>query len=248
VRCRAGDAFIVSHQSAVVLHGLPTWGLDLSRVHLTRAGGRGRSDRIARLHTSPVPDGDLTQVDGVPVTAPARAVTEAAAASTYETAVILMDAALQRGLTTVAELREVARRLRHWRGAPVVTAAGRFADARAESPGESRLRIILDNHGLPAPQLQAELTAPDGSFVARVDFLFPEQRVVVEFDGAVKYAGAGGADAVVAEKWREDRIRELGYLVIRVSWSDLDDPARIAERLHRAFARTAASPPHTTAA
>ena len=92
-----------------------------------------------------------------------------------------------------------------------------FADPGAESPGESRLRVLLANEGLPPPTLQATLVAADGEFVARVDFLFEDERVVVEFDGQTKY-GDGAAETVVAEKWREDRIRELGYIVVRVSW------------------------------
>ena len=82
------------------------------------------------------------------------------------------------------------------------------------------MRVLLAGQGFPPPVLQAELTASDGDFVARVDFLFPDERVVVEFDGETKY-GDGPAEAVIAEKWREDRIRELGYIVVRVSWSDL---------------------------
>jgi Transcriptional regulator, AbiEi antitoxin len=40
VQHRAGADFLISHQSAVVQHGLPSWGLDLSRVHLTKPGAR----------------------------------------------------------------------------------------------------------------------------------------------------------------------------------------------------------------
>jgi hypothetical protein len=44
--------------------------------------------------------------------------------------------------------------------------------------------------------------------VARVDFPFRRERVVVEFDGAVKYAGSAqqGQLPLVAEKRREDGI------------------------------------------
>jgi hypothetical protein len=45
---------------------------------------------------------------------------------------------------------------------------------------------------------------------------------VVEFDGLVRYRGDGGSDVVVAEKLREDRIRSIGYEVLRVTWRELD--------------------------
>jgi len=54
---------------------------------------------------------------------------------------------------------------------------------------------------------------------------------VVEFDGAVKYAGADGRAALVAEKLREDRLRALGYEVVRIVWSDLARPDIIAGEL-----------------
>ena len=78
--------------------------------------------------------------------------------------------------------------------------------------------------------------------MARVDFLFRAQRVVVEFDGAVKYGGPGtqGQLALVAEKRREDTIRRLGYVVVRLTWADLASPERVAS-LIRAAIRLAAA-------
>jgi len=55
--------------------------------------------------------------------------------------------------------------------------------------------------------------------------------LIVEFDGAQKYGDT--ADAVLAEKWREDRLRERRYRVTRVSWSDLDHADATATRLRR---------------
>ncbi|GAA1582655.1 hypothetical protein GCM10009742_29380 [Kribbella karoonensis] len=81
-----------------VLYGLPTWGLDLSKVHVTKASGRTRSDKIAELHRSRFESGDIAVVDGLHVVTPARAVVEAACTSSYEVGVVLGDAALREGL------------------------------------------------------------------------------------------------------------------------------------------------------
>lgn len=78
---------------------------------------------------------------------------------------------------------------------------------------------------------------PSGDLVAVTDFLFRDQWTVVEFDGALKYATT--AD-LVAEKLREDRLRELGYEVVRVTWADLEHPARVVARIRAAFARATA--------
>jgi hypothetical protein len=56
----------------------------------------------------------------------------------------------------------------------------------------------------------------------------------------VKYRGDGGADALLAEKRREDRLRELGYEVVRVTWDELAQPERIHARVRAALLRRAA--------
>ncbi len=52
----------------------------------------------------------------------------------------------------------------------------------------------------------------------------------------MKYAGAAAAGqaALVAEKAREDAIRRLGYVVLRLTWSDLLDPARVLRLVQEA--------------
>ncbi len=74
--------------------------------------------------------------------------------------------------------------------------------------------------------------------IGRVDFLVGD-RVVVEFDGMVKYDGADGRDALAAEKQREDRLRAAGYEVVRLTWADLKDPERVARLIRQATARAA---------
>ncbi|MGW7683866.1 type IV toxin-antitoxin system AbiEi family antitoxin domain-containing protein [Kribbella sp. NPDC054772] len=225
---RMGPGVIVSHQSAVLLHGLPSWGLDLAKVHVTKASGRTRSDAVAAVHRSHFSPGEITVVNGIPVTSAARAIAETACASSYEVGVVLGDAALHQKLVTVDALTTTADRHECWRGSPAARAAARFANGLSESVGESRLRVLMANQGLPTPELQVEIRDHQGRFVARVDFLVAP-RGVVEFDGAAKYGD--NSDAIVAEKWREDRLRACGYHVARVSWADLDQPHTTANRI-----------------
>ena len=53
--------------------------------------------------------------------------------------------------------------------------------------------------GLVQPEQQVEIRDDLGRFVARVDFLFRELNLIDEFDGALKYAGAYGREALIAE-------------------------------------------------
>ena len=62
-----------------------------------------------------------------------------------------------------------------------------------------------------------------------------EGKVIVEFDGAVKYDGATGREALVSEKVREDALRALGYRIVRIMWADLNDPAAIRAKVLQAL-------------
>jgi very-short-patch-repair endonuclease len=229
---RMGERAVVSHQSAALLHGLPSWGLDLTKVQLTKPAGRARSDALADVHRSQFEPGEITVVDGLRVVGAARAITEATCASSYEVGVVLADAALHRRLVSPEALIATADRYQFWHGSPAARAAARFADGLSESVGESRLRVLMANYRLPKPGLQVEIRDERGRLIGRVDFLLAV-RLIVEFDGAMKYGGT--ADAVLAEKWREDRLRARGYRVVRTNWADLDQPQATADRIRYAL-------------
>ncbi|MBO0878565.1 MAG: DUF559 domain-containing protein, partial [Pseudonocardia sp.] len=60
----------------------------------------------------------------------------------------------------------------------------RLADPRAQSPPESRLRLLLVWAGLP-PVVRHELLDEHGFVVARVDLAYPDAKLAIEYDGAV---------------------------------------------------------------
>jgi hypothetical protein len=226
---RLDSEVVISHQSATLLHGLPAWGLDHSKVHVTRTAGRARSDRSVQVHRTVLATDEVSEVFGLRVTAPARAIVETACTSSYEVGVVLADAALRAGVVTSEQLTRMIDYLEHWPGSPAARAAVAFADGTSESVGESRLRVLMANEGLPTPRAQVEIHDSAGRLLARVDFLLLDH-LIVEFDGALKYESS---KALVAEKWREDRLREEGYTFARISWADLDHPRATATRLRR---------------
>jgi hypothetical protein len=225
-----GPAYAVSHLSAVGVHGLPVLRRDLGHLELSPIGtGKPRRDGHVRVHV-PVPASAVSRVGAVAVVEPAVAVVQAAASSGLRAGVIAADAAMARRAVTRESLERALDEIPLGRGRPEAALAVGFADERSESPGESWARLLFSQLGLPDMEPQAVLCDGTGRFVARVDFLDHEHRLVIEFDGAVKYGGAGAAGraALVAEKRREDEIRRLGYVVLRFTWSDLLDPARLS--------------------
>jgi hypothetical protein len=146
---------------------------------------------------------------------------------------VAADAAAHAGLLDRESLAAV---LQDCRDFPAIGRAARVLEAldpAAESPLETLSRWRLQALGLDLDS-QVEIYAPDGRFVARVDFLL-DGCVVGEADGRGKYAGP--AD-LWAEKRREDDIRQLGFGFTRWGWDDVWLAAHeVAERMRAERAR-----------
>jgi hypothetical protein len=180
-----------------------------------------------------MPVGEPTiELDDVRSVSIETAIFQTVARDGLRTAVIAADAALHRGLVDLDGLETCRRRLRRLapRGAALLAAV----DAASESPGESLQRLVLGGLGHEV-RTQVVIRDAGGAFVGRVDALI-DGIVIAEFDGAVKYAGAQGRDELIREKRREDALRALGYVVIRVTWADLFHPDRLDAMVRAALA------------
>lgn len=230
----------VSHVSAAAVLGLPTWRHRLETVHVSRNrdyGGRIRSGLA--VHVTCLDRTEVRVVDGVNVTTLARTVVDVARTCSRQQAIVVGDAALASGLTAAA-LDAALTRAKGWRGIIQARAIRSLLDGRSESPGESVSRLIIGDHGLPLPELQYCIRDESRRPIARVDFCWPQARVIGEYDGRQKYlrpfrAGDTVVDVVMAEKRREDAIRALGWHPIRWTTDDLNNPAALAGRIRRAL-------------
>ena len=234
------DRHAVSHLSAVALHGLPVISAPDERVHLSRTtAGRPRRSRDVVVHPRlrPMP---LCRMAGTLSVLPAVAIVQATAAAGLVTGLAAADAALHTGRTSHAELVQAAAQVGRCHGVRDVRLMLEMADERVESPGESWTRVLFRGLDLPAPELQAPMHDEDGWLIGFADFFFRDARTVVEFDGEKKYAGKDGRAALVKEKYREDRLRSLGYAVVRLTWRDLSAPAVVDRKVRNAFRRQAA--------
>jgi hypothetical protein len=204
----------------LALHGLPFWRVDDTAIHVCRVAGR--SSRVRgdlHVHES-VPPRDLVtfRTTGAQSTNATLAVLGTAMVDGVEAGILAADAALNRRLTTLEDLEQGLDAMRHTPKLVAARQAVALADPLCESVGEARSRLVL--RALPgAPQVRSQYEIRDdrGHLVARVDFLVGDP-VVVEFDGRVKYGmdGRRAEDDLWAEKRREDELRALGYVVVRV--------------------------------
>lgn len=231
----------LSHHSAALLWGLPLVGKPPDHVHLMRIGkGSRRATSRYTIHGR-APGARFTSQDGLRVVEPSYAWCGVARTMGLEQAVVAGDGALHHDLMTLPRAEQAVRSASGAPGHGVAAAALSLLDGRSESAGESRCRLLLHHLGYDL-ELQVKVVARDPYFAARVDFRLRGEMVVIEFDGLVKYGKAGqqgDRSALVAEKKREDRLRALGYEVVRLTWTDLAHPERVRALIEDARARVA---------
>lgn len=168
---------------------------------------------------------------------------------------VLLDAERSRKSFHPDALEELRRRLLRIleagprRGRRQARAVINAADPHSESPQETSVRWITISRGMPAPITQMAIVTRGGTFYADLGWRWVLESpdgartvwtVLVEYDGEVKYLPSGGivgsgeeaAGAVLAEKRREDLIREHPRtIVVRVSKEDTRDPDRLFARI-----------------
>jgi hypothetical protein len=228
VLARADDGAVASHQSAAALHGIDLWRTDLSQVHLTRVDGRhGRRRAGVVWHEPTITQDDVAEVDGAACTSIVRAALETTSLTGVEEGVVALSSALRRSGMTPPEVAEHVGRFRSWVNADEVRLAATLADGRFESVGESRSFVMFWRHGIDLPEPQVVIVDVSGGAIARVDFAWTLDRHVGEFDGLIKYGRlnldpSDPGRALVREKVREDRVREVGHGMSRWGWVDLE--------------------------
>jgi very-short-patch-repair endonuclease len=220
---------VLSGRSAAVL-----WGVDLAGPDdpvectldpATRAGAV-RGVRVTRRH---LPDEDVARRDGVLLTTPLRTALDLGRVQPPDEAVVCLDQFLRSRLVTLAELRATAA-VTTGPGCRGIRLAAERADGLAQSPQETRLRLLLHRSSLPRPVAQFEVR-DEGGFVAAVDFGWPEHKIAVEYDGVWH----GQAQQVGKDRRRLNGLTAAGWTVIFVTVADLRDPVALIARIAAAL-------------
>lgn len=229
---------VPSHATAARVHHLMVPAEHrLQHVTVIRAQRR-TNRRDLRFHTRSLGCGEVQRCDGVPVTTVARTLADLATSLERLPAVWALDDAMRRGLCTEAEIVGVLERWRGGAGCVQVTERLAEADGMAESILETAGRLVLRDRGVPLPIPQYVLRAPDGTVVARLDGAYLPEKVALEFDGAEPH---GLPEAVFRDRWRQNRLPELGWTVLRFTWWDVTrDPDGVAALVRRTLRRRAA--------
>lgn len=232
----------MSDRSATLAHGLPILGdppvraeLAVPPGHWTGTRTRARL-RIARLVPEDVvPAGEVIAglpawAAAVPVTSEPRTWVDVTRSGGLNHGLVIGDALLRRESSRMSDLQAALAALPH--GNNSVELALQHLSPLRETALESLSFGHFVSWGIPLPQMQVVIHDEDG-FAGRVDFVWEDLRVIGEADGVGKYQSRG---ALIAEKRREDRLRRLGYVIVRWTWDELvNEPWVVLERIARAL-------------
>ncbi|MCV7419142.1 DUF559 domain-containing protein [Mycobacterium yunnanensis] len=197
--------------SAAALHGCK-WidpRLPAELIHTSRH----RTTGIV-LHSDRLADDEFCRLRSIGVTTPARTAFDLGRKPGLTEAVIRIDALVQATGLKPADMALLADRHAGARGIRQLRRAMALADDGAESPQETRTRLVLTAAGLRPTHTQIEVFDPFGSFVGRLDMGWRQYLVGVEYDGIQHWTDP-------AQRTRDvDRVAELealGWRIVRVS-------------------------------
>lgn len=228
-----GDGAVASHRAAVRLHDL---GFDQASPEIYIPGKRRTPSGLLIHNTELLPPKDITRVRDIPVTSVSRTLIDLGAVAPKRVVERILEAALRERLTSLPYLadriEEVGRPGR--RGVATIRTLMRARDphlAPTESELESMLWQLILRSGLPQPERQFEIYDSRG-FVARVDFAYPAQRLVIEAIGLSWHSG----DRVLRDVERRNRLLLAGWRVLEFPWRDVVRRSRlVAARIEAAL-------------
>jgi very-short-patch-repair endonuclease len=207
-----GEGAVLSHLSAAELWGI--WRrvrrqLGAGRrgeqpdVHVSVAGTAGLSKRrgIVLHRSSTLVAGHCTLNDGIPATTPTRTLADL------------------RLLLSPAQFNATVREAEFLR----LPIEDQIESDGARTELEQAMFALCRRHRLPRPEVNVKVDRFE------VDFLWRDQRLIVEVDG---WEAHRSRSAFEADRVRDARLKLLGYEVLRFTWRQIrDDRAAIARTI-----------------
>jgi very-short-patch-repair endonuclease len=246
------DSFAVMAEAALALapagaslfgvSALRAWGVAVPsrlerqrRIHLAvppRATISERSFIVA--HRSAVEVERLGRAGGLRAATPAWAWSQAAGTASVGELVQLGDGLL-RYRDALSDLGAMSRAVAAFagrRGARRLREAFELVRPGTDSIAETQIRLIVRQAGLPEPKVNVVVYTAAGEWVARVDMLIEEYRLVIEHDGRVHEDNRQR----IKDNTRRRALRAEGYTVIVSTAPDLRDPVPLITAIEATIA------------
>lgn len=220
-----GPDAVLSRRSAAAL-----WGIRDGRgtqIHIT-SPSKSRSKGLIQRHFALLPDDEMTEHDGIPVTTVPRTIFDLAATEPPHVAEAALRQSEYHRLHDRLSLPHLLDRYPRRAGCRTVReclARRRETSGRSRSWLEEVFLPFLDRHRLPRlQQLNASIEVGGRRF--EVDCFWPALDAIVELDG---FAAHGTRTAFRNDRFRDRKLRRAGYGFIRIAPEQLDDePLEVA--------------------
>jgi len=230
-RLPSGAAF--SGWSAAWLHGLDAVPGDPIEVTIPDSSGGGRRAGLFVCRTALNAE-DIVTRRGFPTTSALRTVVDLAGRNPLTEGVVAADMFLHARRVTIGELSGYVARHPGVKGIGRLRRVLEFVEPKAESPMETRLRMLLLLAGLPRPEVQAAVHDDSGRFVGRPDLLYRAQRLAIEYDGG------NHRERMVDDNRRQNGLIAVGLRILRFTAVDVyKGPANGALQVRYALASNA---------
>ncbi|MGB7797142.1 MAG: DUF559 domain-containing protein [Pseudonocardiaceae bacterium] len=203
-----------------------------ANAELTVPGGDFREQPGLTIHRDLLADDEI--LDPLGVTTALRTAWDLARWLPTVEAVVAMDALARVGRFTPQAVLRIQSRYPRARWRRRVPAVIDLSDPRAESPMETRSRMVLVLRGLPRPELQYTVYDELGEFVARLDMAYLWLKLAIEYDGR----GHLTAWQQQSDARRLNRLDAAGWSVLRFTAPDIfRTPDVTAAQVREAIAR-----------
>jgi very-short-patch-repair endonuclease len=191
-------------------------------VDVVVPGGSRRSRPGLAVHRGQLEPDEITTVGGVAVTAPVCTAYQLACREPLVDAVVAVDALSNRHRFSPAAVLDLGHRHCGARGSAQLQEIVRLSNPLAESPMESRIRLIIVLDSLPVPVLQH----PVGPFL--LDIAYPGIRLAVEYDGETHRT----QERAMRDLERQAYLSAAGWKVLRFTAAQvLGRPSWVAARV-----------------
>lgn len=215
------------------LQGLPPWD---GKVHMNMPGSTSQVQLPGvEIHQWETRPDEITRQETFRVTTPGRTLRDVALRLDRDAFVSLLDSALNQGYVQHPQLPSLEAANQGRRGCRACRPYWQLANGRAQSPLETRIRLICVDGGMPPDELQHPFYLPEEDRTVYGDLWWEDRRLLVEADGVEPHSRPG---ALLQDRRRQNALLRAypGIRIVRFTWNDLAHPAYILGEIARASA------------
>jgi hypothetical protein len=208
-----------------------------AEVTVPNRGQRSHTGLI--VHRAQLAPGEIKEVRGLRVTSPVRTAYDLARRGDLVERVVAVDRLANVHRFSPDLLLNFTARNRRARGNDLVPYVLAYADRRAGSPMETRLRMLIVQAGLPKPEVQWVVQDEYTHTAVWLDLAWPDHMIGIEYEGE----GHTDPDQVLRDIARYTALVDKGWRIYRYTKLEiLRRPALIVAQLTRARQRTRSAP------